>query len=591
MRTSIRWRLTLPYAVIIVLTTLGLTLYISGQARRVRYADLQARLLSEARLMAAAAEEDFSTASDVQEHALDALAQQWGALLGQRVTLIRRDGVVLGESDFDGVEIENHLYRAEIQQALATGEGWAVRYSGTLGQDLMYAAVAVSVEGEAVGVVRVAVSLQQIEAHIGRLSRMILAAGALAALCSVFLASYIASRTVAPVRRLTEAAARIAGGDLTLHLLPTTQDEIGSLTRAFNYMAEELRAQVSTLALERNRLAAILNTMADGALLTDPQGEVELVNPAAARILGVEATQATGRTFAQMVHNRQLIELWAACRQSRQEQVGTIETGPRETFLHAVITPLGESAAPRTLVILQDLTRVRRLETVRRDFISNLSHELRTPLASLALVVETLQDGALDEPETARRFLGHMENEVASLIQMVEELLELSRIESGRAPLDIEPTELLKLVKKPLKRLKLLAEHKGVALAREIPEAAPLVYADARRIQQVVGNLVHNAIKFTPAGGNVTVSVQIHPREVVLAISDTGVGIPAADLPRIFERFYKADRARAEDGAGLGLAIAKHLVQSHRGRIWVQSVEGVGSTFYFSLPRVVEAAV
>ncbi len=582
MLASIRWRITVPYAVIILLTTLGLSLYISGQVRQARHADLQTCLLGEARIMASAL--DFESLPS-EAGALDAQARQWAELLGQRVTLIGKDGTVLGESDFDSATMDHHLYRQEVQQAAASGEGVAVRFSRTLEQELMYAAVAVRAEGDVAGYARVAVSLAQIEATVSRLSRTILGAGTLTALLSIFLASFIASRTVRPVRELTAAAERLASGDLNIHLLPTTRDEVGLLTRAFNHMAEALRAQVTTLARERSRLEAVLNNMADGALITDVHGEVVLVNPAAARILRIDAAQALGCTFAQAVHDHQLIELWSACRAHQQEQVATVEAGPRGSFLHAIVTPLSEDDALRVLVILQDLTRVRRLETVRRDFISNVSHELRTPLASLSLVVETLQDGAIEDPAAAHRFLAHMENELAGLIQLVEELLELSRIESGRVPLDIAPTKISKLVKKPLKRLRPLAERKDLTLVRALPAPAPLVLADSKRIQQVVGNLIHNAIKFTPAGGRITVSAAIHADEVVLAIADTGIGIPAEDVPRIFERFYKADRARAEQGTGLGLAIAKHLVQTHGGRIWAESVEGQGSTFFFSLPR------
>jgi two-component system, OmpR family, phosphate regulon sensor histidine kinase PhoR len=239
--------------------------------------------------------------------------------------------------------------------------------------------------------------------------------------------------------------------------------------------------------------------------------------------------------------------------------------------------------------MLQDLTNVRRLETVRRDFISNISHELRTPLASLSLVVETLRDGAIEDPSAARRFLTHMENELASVTQMVEELLELSRIESGRVPLDIRATRVRNLVHRPVERLRPQAKRKGIELVVTIPTGLPAVLADAQRIHQVVTNLVHNAIKFTPGGDVVTVFVRTVmrsdvPAEVVLGVADTGVGIPEQDLPRVFERFYKTDRARAQEGTGLGLAISKHIVQGHQGRIWVESIETVGSTFYFALP-------
>ncbi len=260
-----------------------------------------------------------------------------------------------------------------------------------------------------------------------------------------------------------------------------------------------------------------------------------------------------------------------------------LESSARNAFLQAVVTPLSEPTPPRFLVILQDLTRIRQLETIRRDFISNISHELRTPLASLSLVVETLKDGAIADPEAAQRFLSFIESELSTLTQMVEELLELSQIESGQVPFRLKVTPVAKLIKKPVKRLAPQAERLNVTVETVIPENLPPVLADSRRIQQVVMNLLHNALKFTPEGGHVTLKAEVQGPEVVISVKDTGVGIPADDVPRIFERFYKTDRARADEGVGLGLSIAKHIVLGHGGRIWVESVEGRGSTFFFSL--------
>jgi len=240
------------------------------------------------------------------------------------------------------------------------------------------------------------------------------------------------------------------------------------------------------------------------------------------------------------------------------------------------------------LVILQDLTQVRRLETVRRDFVSNISHELRTPLASLKALVDTLRDGALEDPPAAQRFLDRMEVEVDALTQMVQELLELSRIESGQVPLQLQAVSIAEAVNIPAERLRPQAERAGLRLDVTLPADLPPVLADAERIQQVVTNLVHNAIKFTPPGGRVTVTAQAAGAEVIVTVQDTGVGIPAEDLPRIFERFYKADRARAGAGTGLGLAIARHIIQAHGGRIWAESAKGRGSNFYFALPTATE---
>jgi two-component system phosphate regulon sensor histidine kinase PhoR len=269
-----------------------------------------------------------------------------------------------------------------------------------------------------------------------------------------------------------------------------------------------------------------------------------------------------------------------------------VEVSRHGLFLQAIVTPFGyaddtppeEADAEGYLVILQDLTRIRQLETVRRDFISNVSHELRTPLAGLKALVDTLRGGAIKDRRAAKRFLKRMDSEVDALTQMVEELLELSRIESAQAPLHLAPTPVADVVLPPVDRLRPQAERAGLEYSVQLPSQLPLVMADAERARLVLINLLHNAVKFTPPGGRIVVSAHLAAGEVVVSVRDSGVGIPADDLDRIFERFYKADRARSGGGTGLGLAIAKHIVQGHGGRLWAESVEGEGSTFSFSLP-------
>jgi len=575
-----------PYTVIILATTLGLTLYLSEAVRRTHQADLEAHLLTEARLMADSAILCLENLP-ADSTALETYVNRWASLTGSRVTVIGMDGVVLGDSEANPENMENHLYRPEISQAMRTGKGTAMRFSRTLGTDLMYAAVLARrnglPDGEPLGVVRIAVPMREIELAVRRLSHIIVISGLLLALTSIALATYISARTVNPIRQLTNVVERVAGGDMNARLLPTTRDEMARLTHAFNHMADQLNDKVARLAQEQTFLSGVLNTMGDGVIITDSDGEILLSNPAALRILAFPGTTVHGLTFAQVTREHQLVEMWELCRQTGVEQTGTVETTLRNTFIQVVITPLNEPESTRFLVILQDLTHIRQLETIRRDFISNVSHELRTPLASLSLVVETLKDGAIDEPETARRFLSYIESELSALTQMVEELLELSRIESGRAPLKLKSTSVAKLIKKPIKRLTPQAEHKQITIEAIIPADMPPVLADSRRIQQVVMNLLHNAIKFTPEGGRVTIKAQVSGQEMLISVTDTGIGIPADELTRIFERFYKTDRARADEGTGLGLAIAKHIVQGHGGRIWAESVEGKGSTFYFTL--------
>jgi two-component system phosphate regulon sensor histidine kinase PhoR len=571
----------------ILVITLGVTLYLSNYVRDIRLVDLESHLLAEAKLIASSIAEAMLAPDAPDLSVIEAQARQWGIISGERVTIIGADGTVLGESHADATTMGNQRLRPEIQAAIEEGEGVAIRFSRLQNAEVMYAAVPVA-RGEILGFVRIAFPLNRIEENVRRLSRTIIATGLVIALLAIALNTYIASRVVQPIRQLIHVVEQMAEGDLGARMLPLTQDEIGQLTRAFNHMADQLRDQVARLGRERARLSAVLNNMADGAIITDIHGTVTGINPAARQILHIDRDkEVIGSTFAQLVHHHQLIELWQGCYQSNSEQIATLETGPGGAFLQAIATPITHMETSRILVILQDLTKIRRLETVRRDFISNISHELRTPLASLSLVVETLQDGAIEQPVTAQRFLSHMENELHALTQMVEELLELSRIESGKVPLEIKPTPVKVLVQKPFERMRPQAQNKKLIFQMKIPsQDIPLVMADAQRIHQVITNLLHNAIKFTPPNGAVTLFAQIHKKEehIIIGVTDTGVGIPADDLARIFERFYKTDQARADEGTGLGLSIAKHIVQGHRGQIWAESTEGIGSTFFFSLP-------
>lgn len=414
--------------------------------------------------------------------------------------------------------------------------------------------------------------------------------GAVAAVLTIILAWVVAERTVRPVREVSEVARRIAAGDTRARVLPRRSDEVGDLVLSFNHMVESLREQMETLTEDHQQFGTVLDHMADGVLITDNLGNVSLVNPAACRLLNISETEALGRSFAAVVRHHQLIDLWQRCQAQGREQLEAVEMGP-DLFLQAVVTPFQQKGAPGYLIILQDLTQVRRLQTMRRDFISNLSHELRSPLASLRAVVETLVDGALADPPAATRFLERAEREVDTMTQMVDELTELSQIESGQIRLRLTPIAVGDLVTVPLERLRPQAERASLAIRLDIADDLPEVVADKERIQQVVTNLLHNAIKFTPPGGKITISAAIQDEggavpSVLIAVKDTGIGIPKGDLLRIFERFYKLDRARTRGrgGTGLGLAIARHIVQAHDGQLWAISKEGKGSTFYFTLP-------
>lgn len=579
---SIRWRIAIPYVILITIIMLASGIYLSSFMRQTYKNELKSELLAEARLVADNLITPLQSSNPEQ---INSLANHWSKLLNRRVTIIAANGTVLGDSSENPAEMENHLNRPEIKQALSQGEGDSSRYSQTVGYDMMYAAVAITSEGKNLGFARIAVPLRQVDAYITQLQSALVGIAAGTLLLVVLLATWIASRTTRPLRDLTKAADQISKGDLESHLIPETSDEVGQLTQAFNLMAEKLNEQIDVLETERSKMAAVLQQMTDGVIIVNDDGLIQLFNPAAENLFAMSSKEAMGHSLVEVLRNHQVVDLWQSCLETEETQVTTLEISTKRLYLQTVATPLGQALPGSTLLLFQNLTRVRQLETIRRDFISNISHELRTPLASLKALTETLQEGALDDPPAAHRFLQRMETEVDSLSLMVSELLELSRIESGRVPLQLTPSRPLEIISDAVDRLRLQAERAGLEMQIECPDDLPSVLADPNRLEQVLVNLLHNAIKFTPSGGEILISANPLDGQIVFSVKDTGVGIPSIDLPRIFERFYKADRARSTGGTGLGLAISRHLVEAHGGRIWAESVEGKGSTFYFSIPQ------
>jgi two-component system phosphate regulon sensor histidine kinase PhoR len=584
---GLRWRIALPFVALILITMLGLGLYLSNFTRQNYLNDLNAELSAEARLAA----EIFSPmlASGVDPPEIDAMSKSWSQNLGARVTIIAADGVVLGESAEDRLKMDNHANRPEVLQARQEGIGSSTRFSGTLGEMLMYVAVPIYDQGQILGYARMALPLDKVQTYVAHLQRTIIGATILIAAIAMILALWIASQALHPLRELTDTAVQISSGNLENlpiggYAQSRSSDEIGKLTQAFNVMAIQLSSQIEDLESERSRIAAVLSVMTDGVIIVDADGLVQLLNPAAESMFGISHQQAIGRSLAINLRHHQLIELWQKCNQTGEITYQAVEIPSRNLYLQGVATPLGQALPGSTLLLFQNLTRLRRLETVRQDFISNISHELRTPLASLKALTETLQDGALEDPPAARRFLQRMETEVDALSLMVSELLELSRIESGRVPLKMGSVPPATLVLKAVERLRLQAERAELSLIVDCPEDLPPVLADETRLEQVLVNLLHNAIKFTPRHGKIDVRAIRNEDKILFSVQDTGIGIADEDLPRIFERFYKTDRARAGGGTGLGLAISRHLVESHSGQIWAESQEGKGSTFYFTIP-------
>jgi two-component system phosphate regulon sensor histidine kinase PhoR len=579
MFSSIRWRVAVFFVLLVIVCIGGLSAYLS-QFTKTNYIDnLELQLIKQASLVSDLSTSFFprATISDI-----DPLAKSLGDQIDARITIIDSNGVVLGDSEEDPSSMENHANRPEVLEALSRGEGSNIRYSTTLGYNMLYSAVPIVIEGQAVGVARVSVPLNDIEIELGKIYRTIAIGSLIAVVIAILLALQISNTTITPLKRLTKTAGQIADGKLDQEIRVSSRDEVGTLARAFNQMMYRLRELVTLITEERDRLEVILATMNDGIMVIDQDKKVSMANQSAIRMLSIPNDKVSGHTFIETVLDYELNDIVQRCLDSKSQQTGFIKTKPTNLVLGIIATPL--SAESGCLILLQDLTEIRRLETIRRDFVSNISHELRTPLSSLKALSETLREGALDDPAVAKDFLFKINIEVDKLAQMVEELSELSRIESGEAPLVKKPFNIETVIEHAAGRLRAQANRAGLHLKINIPPAPVQAFGDERSIEQVLINLIHNAIKFSKPNGTIDISAEPEGDYVRFRIADNGIGIPAEDLPRIFERFYKVDKARTGGGTGLGLAIARKIVEAHEGSIQADSIEGKGATFTFTVP-------
>jgi two-component system, OmpR family, phosphate regulon sensor histidine kinase PhoR len=579
---SIRSRIAVPYVLLILITMLGLGLYLSNFVRQFHLSQLQGKQTNETLLVSDAFRLLFEQNTDPQQ--LNEETKRLALKLHARLTIVDAEGVVVGESHEDRLAMDNHRDRVEIQEAFTGIVGHSVRYSRTTGYDTMYTAAPIVSGEQIVGVVRLAIPLQEVERNVAHLQWTLMGATLFATMIAIILAIVIAEQATLPLRDLTQAARDLSEGKPTQIIKPMTNDEVGQLASAFKLKTRQLQTQMDALSKERIKLDSVLQHMTDAVMLIDSQGRIELFNSAAEQIFNIQAESVLGRSLAEGLRHYRIVELWRECLKTGETQEALIEYGPKRLSLLGQATSLAHALPGNTMLIFQDQTRIRQLEVVRQEFISNISHELRTPLASLKALTETLQESALDDPPAARRFLNLMDTEVDALAQLVSELLDLSRIESGKLLLHFQSTPPHEIVKPAVERMRLQAERAGLLLEMDCPENLPLILADKPRLQQVLVNLLHNAIKYTPSGGRIRISVNKENQSIRFRIEDNGVGIREEDLPRIFERFYKADRARSGGGAGLGLAIARHLIEAHGGRIWAESREGQGSVFSFLLP-------
>lgn len=519
-----------------------------------------------------------------------------------RITIIRQDGTVLADSAVspEGLaDIDNHLSRPEVSMALAAGLGTDIRASQTTGERTYYVALLLvppAAKQAGTPVVRLGLPLTSIDERVRYVQGNLAAAFGAAFLVAMALSLWVSRNLTKPLSDMAAAARRLAGGTLGGRLAVSSTDEVGLLAETLNQMTEQLELKIKEVSDDRAQLLAMLIAMVEGVMVLDYRGTVVQVNPALERMFSLGLTESRGRHHADLIRHEGLNALVSSVLQTRTGQGGEITLSPSGRCLRVEASIAGGSQEHEAcaVFVFHDITELRRLEKIRKDFVANVSHELRTPLTSIKGYVEALLDGGKDDPETATGFLEIIMRQSNRLNLILDDLLQLSQIESGQVLFRHEPVELRALLERTLAVIKPLADKKRHRLELSLPKDPVLVLGDEERLVQVFINLLENAVKYTPDDGRIAITLHSAPQGTVTAehsmvevvVADSGIGIPEGDRPRVFERFYRVDKARSRElgGTGLGLAIVKHIVEAHHGQVWVEGNDPRGSRFVVRLP-------
>ena len=582
---SLRWRIIFPTVVLLLAVMVAVGVYSTRALRESYLSQTESSLTTQAHLLADSMQPALAGAEG--SPSLAAEAAHWSSLIDARLTIVAPDGVVLADSEDDITRMDNHALRPEIVAAKSAGSGSSIRFSHTLGYDMLYTAVAVRDGDNLLGFVRLARPLDQLDVAISRMQQVWLAVAAGVSLVAVLLAVLISNRITKPLRQLTRESTLLAAGGETSGQAPTfSTDELQSLTQAFNLMSRSIQDKIQRLEVEKGKLNAILQAMSDGVLVVDDQDNVQIINQAACEMFAIEPLGEGSKNLIELTRQHQPAELLRKVKDTGQQQSLAFEILKTRQTVRAIAIPTQVYQPGLYLLVFHDLTEQKRVEALRRDFVSNVSHELRNPVAVIKMLSETLQDGAIADPESAQHFLSQIEKEADTLTAMVNELLDLSKAESGNLKLETRAVRPCQPINNARDRLALQAEKAGVMLRVDCPGDLPAVRADAVRLEQVLMNLVHNAIKFSKPGGEIFIRAKTEDAYMRYEVQDQGSGIAEEDLPHVFERFYKVDKSRTGEGTGLGLAVAKHLVEAQGGHITAVSALGEGSTFSFTIPLI-----
>jgi len=580
MKGRLFFKIFATYLAIAVLA-IGIVGFLAGSQIR---AKLEQQISNE--LMAHARIVDLYPMKEIQAH-----VGEIADIARARVTIIDGQGNVIAETDPEAAALGSHLERPEIQEARVRGSGKATRYSRTLKENMIYVALPIRKGSEIVGYIRLARPLGEVRKTIEEFTAILLQSFLIILVSSVAVAFLFSRKLTTPIRDMEHFTERLRRGETPGTLMIRSSDEIGQLAGNINYMVDELQRRIAALQEEKGKVEAAFSSALDGVLILDSQGRIETVNRGMWAMIGERYRDLVGKTPLEAFRNLGLQKALDQYRSGGMPVSQEMELGEEDpVMLDVSITPVRgiDAAEGKTMLVFHDLTRLKKLERMRVDFVANVTHEIKTPLTAILGFVETLQEGAIEDRETAKKFLATIARHAERLDRLVEDLLTISNAELGEIHFSFESVALSGIAQSVLHMIQQKAGEKKIEITSAVPEDLPLIRADRDRLSQVLINILDNAVKFTAGGG--TVSLSAAPaagNEVVVKIADTGIGIPRDEIPRLGERFYRVDKTRSRElgGTGLGLSIVKHLMTAHKGRMEIESQLGRGTTVSLYFPE------
>jgi len=586
---SFKLKLVFSYVFVILVSFGFIAFFLDKNLEENSLQNIQSSLIIQAKLIEVQVPAESLKQEDVVS--LERLVNVLSPKTKCRITIISTKGKVLADSEKSQTDVllmENHLYRPEVKTALGGKIGIDTRYSPTLKIDMLYVALPLKEGNATLGVLRLALTLESVQKTLFAIRKTVLLGLLFALALALGLGSLVASRTIKPINKMIQVSRKFSEGDFSRRILQPSQDEIGELAVTLNKMAQDLENKIKEIQTQNQKLSAIFNSMIEGVMVIDRGGYIVSINPTVEKIFAVQKDDVKGKLFLEAIRNNDIAEVInVVLKEGKPFSTELTLVYPVSRIFEVSATPIFDSGViAGCLVAIHDITEIRRLETVRQDFVANASHELKTPLTSIKGFVETLLEGALDDKENNRNFLKIIQEHAERLNNLVEDLLSLSHLESKEIILEKKSFNLKQQLEGVISGFKSQLKKMNIEIKNELPDGVS-ISADRNRIEQVFINLIDNAIKFNKEKGTIRIYAQEVSGKVKVFVEDSGIGIPSKDIPRIFERFYRVDKARSRElgGTGLGLSIVKHIIELHNGSVGVESTEGLGSKFWFILPK------